>query len=196
MKWSLLVTLVGCAGAVTPVAPQATSIAAAPEQVERSNAAVSCGPGLEIVVPPAFATISRTAESIVVASPRAVVVVARGRRDLGGDLRVVADALHLSPSDLAQPVTIERVRFADERFLADVSIAGHAYKLAHHREGNCTAVGLEQQPAIGESVAVAIAGDMEVQPAIQAPPRLAPFESFVELLGGILRVGCWLDRRC
>ncbi|HEY3806290.1 MAG TPA: hypothetical protein VGL61_26985 [Kofleriaceae bacterium] len=200
MKWSLLATLVGCAGAETPVAPQTLLVAPAPELVERSDAAVSCGPGLEIVVPSALATIARTADSIVVASPRAVVVVARGRHDLGGDLRVVADALHLSPSDLAQPATIGRASFAidarDERFLADVSIAGHAYQLAYHREGNCTAIGLEQQPATGDSVAVAIAGDMAAQPTNQAPPRLKPFESFVGLLGEILRVGCGFDQKC
>jgi hypothetical protein len=93
-------------------------------------------------------------------------------------------------------VTVTHVALDDDRLRADVSIAGRPYRLARRSAGNCTATGLEQGAAAGDGVIRAIAGDVGAPAAVAPPPRLSPIESFVEVLDGALRIGCWLDGRC
>ena len=198
MRGGWLLVLGGCAGAARPpVAPApAPDLLPVPEQVERTAVALTCGAELEVLVPPALATVSRSDREIVAASPTAAIVVARGPRDFGADLAALVGALHVPAPDLLGPVTVTHVALDDGRLLADVSVAGRPYRLARRSAGNCTATGLEHGPAAGDGVIRAIAGDVDAPAAVAPPPRLSPIESFVEVLDGALRIGCWLDGRC
>src|SRR5689334_19962747 len=99
MRRSWLVVCVGCASARPPAPPAPVSLSPSPEQIERTEASVSCGPALEVPLSPAFATLSRTPDSIVLASPDTAVIVVRGEHDIGAELHAVADALQLMQSD-------------------------------------------------------------------------------------------------
>ena len=196
-RWWWLPLLVGCAGARPPApVPVAPLLAPAPEQVARTDVALSCGAALEILVPRSLPTISRTADEIVVASPRASLLVARGPRDVGADLRALAAALHLSEHDLSGPITVTHIAFAGDRLLADASIRGQAYQFARREDGACIAAGLAQRPASGDGLLAAIVGDIDAPPPIEAPARPTAIESFVQLVGGLLQLGCWLGGRC
>lgn len=196
MRACWLLVLGGCASAARPAVESAppADLLAVPEQVERTGQALSCGAELEVLVPRTLVTVSRSDREIVAASPAAAIVVARGPRDFGADLATLVGAIHMPPAELVGHVLITHVALADQRLVADVSVDGHPYRLARRSAGNCTATGLERGPTDG--VTRAIAGDLDAPAAVAPPPRLSPIESFVEVLDGALRIGCWLDRRC
>lgn len=162
MRGLWLLVLGGCATAARPpVAPAPPAdLLAVPEQVERTGQALSCGAELEVLVPPALATVSRSDREIVAASPTAAIVVARGPRDLWADVAVLVGAIHVPAADLVGPVTVTHVAFGEGRLVADLSIAGHPYRLARRGAGNCSAMALERGPAAGDGVIRAIAGDV------------------------------------